>query len=339
MPIDAATVSRDLLVHFRRQRPIRGGSLIVTMFGDSIMPRGGAVALASLIRLAGPFGLKERLVRTATARLAQDGWLDARRLGKLSEYRLSRTGRARFAEATTRIYSAPNTPWIGRWTLIVLPAKAALTAAARQCLRQELEWQGFGELSNGVFAHPEATPDHVTQLILATRSDTARLAGGTPLPPGALIFDASLADHLRPEALVNLGWDLADLGKRYQRFVRRFERTLNTLSPRFIEPKTAFILRTLLIHEYRRLHLRDPLLPERLLPAHWPGTRAAHLCREIYVRVFAPSELYLSQIGTRVRSALPPPDPNIMQRFGGLEPQSSGHCSSVATTLDKKALA
>ena len=79
-----------------------------TLFGDSILPRGGTIALGSLIELAAPFGLNERLVRTATTRLAHDGWLEGRRAGKLSEYHLSKNGRARFAEATKRIYSEPD---------------------------------------------------------------------------------------------------------------------------------------------------------------------------------------------------------------------------------------
>ena len=111
MTADAPTAAAELVARFRRQRPLRGGSLIVTIFGDSIMPRGGAVALGSLIALTAPFGLNERLVRTATARLAQDGWLEGHRAGKLSEYHLSRDGRERFAEATRRIYSAPDTEW------------------------------------------------------------------------------------------------------------------------------------------------------------------------------------------------------------------------------------
>src|SRR5579862_2282205 len=88
-----------LLRHFHRQSPIRGGSLLITIFGDSIAPRGGAVSLGSLISLARPFGLAERLVRTSVARLATDGWLIARRDGRRSEYRLSPGGLSRFAEA------------------------------------------------------------------------------------------------------------------------------------------------------------------------------------------------------------------------------------------------
>src|SRR5271163_4011140 len=152
MTADAPTAAAELVARFRRQRPLRGGSLIVTIFGDSIMPRGSTVTLGSLIALAAPFGLNERLVRTATARLAKDGWLEGHRAGKLSEYRLSEGGRERFAEATKRIYSEPDTAWSGRWTVIVLPP---MRAAERRELREELIWRGFGALSTNVFAHPE----------------------------------------------------------------------------------------------------------------------------------------------------------------------------------------
>jgi phenylacetic acid degradation operon negative regulatory protein len=85
------------------------------------------------------------------------------------------------------------------------------------------------------------------------------------------------------------------------------------------DPQAAFVIRSLLIHEYRRLHLRDPMLPEQLLPPEWPGTRAAHLCREIYRRIFKPSEGFLSSVAARLDGALPPPDQAIEHRFGGLK--------------------
>ena len=302
----ASTAAAELVARFRRQRPLRGGSLIVTIFGDSIMPRGGAVALGSLIDLTAPFGLNERLVRTATARLAKDGWLEGRRAGKLSEYHLSPDGRERFAEATKRIYSAPDTEWSGRWTLAVLPP---MRAAERKELREELIWRGFGELSASVFAHPE----------IDSRSLRKQRPAQSPLSK-VIVFDANLADGEAPQRLVSLGWDLEDLGLRYQRFVTRFERVLAALqSLRALDHRACFVVRTLLIHEYRRLHLRDPLLPPRLLRANWPGARAAALCRDIYARVFAASEVHLSRVAAQLDGPLPAPDAAVMRRFGGIQ--------------------
>jgi len=306
----ASTAAAELVARFRRQRPLRGGSLIVTIFGDSIMPRGGAVALGSLIALAAPFGLNERLVRTATARLAKDGWLEGHRAGKLSEYHLSRDGRERFAEATKRIYSEPDTEWSGRWTLVVLPP---MRAAERKEIKEQLTWRGFGELSSSVFAHPE-----LDSRSLDSRSFGKGLRSPDPLSK-VIVFDANLTDDDAPQHLVGLGWDLEELGLRYQRFVKRFERVLATVrGPRTLDDQACFIVRTLLIHEYRRLHLRDPLLPPRLLRANWPGAQAAALCRDIYASVFAASEAHLSRVAAQLDGPLPPPDASVMHRFGGI---------------------
>src|SRR5260370_13778123 len=288
-----------LVARFRRQRPLRGGSLIVTVFGDAIMPRGGASALGSVIEVAAPFGLNERLVRTATARLAHDGWLEGRRAGKLSEYHLSKNGRARFAEATKRIYGEPDKEWSGRWTLIVVPP---MRAAERNEIREELVWLGFGEISANVFAHPEFD----SRALGAQRS-----SGG--LLSRVVACDASLGEDDVRQRVVGLGWELEDLGERYRRFVNRFAMVQAELKRhRNIEPRDCFLVRTLLIHEYRRLHLRDPLLPAQLLRADWPGAQAAALCREIYARVFAPSEIHLSRVANKLAGPLPAPDPSII---------------------------
>jgi phenylacetic acid degradation operon negative regulatory protein len=135
-----------------------------------------------------------------------------------------------------------------------------------------------------------------------------------------IIFNTILEDNSAAARLVGLGWDLQDLGRRYQDFVMRFERVSAALRSRGVpDPQASFVARTLLIHDYRRLHLRDPLLPPRLLQDDWPGVRAAELCREIYARVFAASEEYLSSVAVQLKGALPPPDRSVMQRFGGID--------------------
>jgi phenylacetic acid degradation operon negative regulatory protein len=52
-------------------RSPRAKSLIVTVFGDSILPHGGTVWVGSLIRLLVPFGINE----TRSSRMAgPSGW-------------------------------------------------------------------------------------------------------------------------------------------------------------------------------------------------------------------------------------------------------------------------
>lgn len=288
------------LRHFRAQRPLRGGSLIITIFGDAIAPRGGAITLGSLIRLAQPLGLTERLVRTASARLAREGWIVARRSGRRSEYRLSAEGARRFAQATARIYASPPA-WDGRWTLLLLPAGRRHAA-----MREQLRWLGFGTLQPNLLAHPGTTPAQAR----AWLRDLAQ-------PGETLVLGTTRGDPASDRRLVAAGWDLAELGAAYRRFMARFTPVAGCLSGHEIPGQTAFLVRTLLIHEYRRIHLQDPLLPSALLPARWVGTAAHELAGRIYGQVLAGAEGYLSVTAQKLHGALPPAQAAVRARFGG----------------------
>lgn len=307
--IDAAT--RALARNFSRQRPLRGGSLIVTIFGDAIASRGGAVTLGSLISLAQPFGLTERLVRTSVARLAKEGWLIARREGRLSEYQLSAVGQRRFADATRRIYAEASQSWNGSWTVILPPPAAA---ELRDRLRKELEWLGFGQPTPGVFVHPMRSPGD-------TREQIAGIRGAAR----AIVLEARNDNPASDRQFANAGWDLGDLAVRYRRLSGLLEPVHSALADgEKPSPATAFIVRTLLVHEYRKIHLRDPILPPGLLPPDWIGTAAYELCREIYGRVFGAAEEHLSRVAVRLSGPLPPPQPDTFRRFGGISTQRSG---------------
>ena len=86
-------------------------SLIITLYGDVIAPHGGAMRLSDLVNVLAPFGVNERLVRTCVYRLAQDGWLESRRLGRRSVYTLTPHGMQRFQRAYRRVYSEQQRQW------------------------------------------------------------------------------------------------------------------------------------------------------------------------------------------------------------------------------------
>ncbi|RBI85559.1 hypothetical protein DRV85_07410 [Rhodosalinus halophilus] len=92
-------------------------SLVITVFGDSVQPRGGRIATTRLQRLLGRIGVEPGALRTALSRLRRDGWVMAEREGRFSLYRLSESGLARFAPATERIYAPPREGEVHRWTL------------------------------------------------------------------------------------------------------------------------------------------------------------------------------------------------------------------------------
>ena len=300
-----ATATQGLLRRFQSQRPIRGGSLLVTIFGDAVAPRGAVVTLGSLIQLAAPFGLTERLVRTSVARLAQDGWLAARRDGRLSEYQLASWGQQRFAEATQRIYSKAPADWDGHWTLLILPPKGS---KRRESLRDGLRWLGFGQVSPGVFAHSNSDLVQVRQWL-------ASLEVGKDV----LLLRASSADVGIDRAVVSAGWDLGDLARRYKRFVDAYSTVDAALEKRDeLAPESAFVIRTLLIHEYRKIHLQDPLLPPALLPADWVGSSAYELSAQLYGKVFTAAEQFLSATANTLDGNLPSADAAVFERFGGI---------------------
>jgi phenylacetic acid degradation operon negative regulatory protein len=293
-----------LVARFRKQRPLRGGSLLVTILGDSIAPRGGVISLGSLIQLAQPFGLMERLVRTSIGRLANEHWVSSQRSGRSSAYRLTSNGKARFAAATQRIYGMPPDSWDGRWTLVIVPASLK---KLRDSLREELTWLGFGQLTAAVFAHPTHKQDIVRMQLAQFEAK------------GLIVLQDGVVTHTSDANLVAVGWDLGELGRRYRRFINTFAPIAEALPAAAMPPnETAFVLRTLLLHEYRKIHLRDPLLPTSLLPQDWAGTDASTLCRNLYAKVFPASEEYLSQAALTLEGRLPPPSVDIYTRFGGL---------------------
>lgn len=297
-----------LFSRFRAQRPIRAASLIVSVFGDTISLHGGSVWLGSLIRALAPLGITERLVRTSVFRLVADDWLTVERIGRKSFYRFTSHGHAEYARAAERIYAASRPLWDGQWTLVV---PVSVPEAARDSLVQSLAWLGFGNLANGVHARPSAEVRAVEEVLgeLELRDAVVLMKAET----AAVNSQSSLED------LVQQCWALDDLRARYQVFIEEFRPMLRAQSRRpRIGPERAFLLRTLLIHEYRRAILHDPDLPQSLLPDGWPGEVARKLTRDLYRLVSPAAEEFVVGNLERAEGALPKAADEFHRRFASL---------------------
>jgi phenylacetic acid degradation operon negative regulatory protein len=286
--------------------PPRAKSLIVTVWGDALAPHGGELWLASLIELMAPLGVGERSVRTSVFRLAADGWLAGEAAGRRSRYRLTEAGARTFADAYRRIYVPQEDPWDGRWQLVVAPPES-LAARERAALRNTLGWHGFGALAPGVFARPRAAQGDAIELPRATLARLTVLEARNADSGGVALGD-----------LAARAFDLPALAARYRRFLARFGRAIDLFraggAP--ADPRAAFAARTLLIHAFRRVLLRDPLLPPALVPLDWPGTAAYALTRDFYRLVWRPADRF---VAATLGGDFAPASADFARRFGGLD--------------------
>ena len=307
--MSAKTATFDLLEEFRSRPTLRAGSLIITVFGDAVQPRGGSVWIGSLIKVLADFGVSERLVRTSVYRLIRDDWLNVDQLGRRSYYNLSSSGARKFEQATIRIYGEPRQSWSGDWCLVLL---AGLDGEQKEIVRKELGWLGFAAISSSVLAHP--SPE-IAELEMALKQ--------SGMQDKLVVMQGRTLGKTQDDAmrtLVHKTWNLDEIDNRYKAFVQQYAPVFNALKKsRTFDERMAFQVRTLLIQEYRRILLRDPLLPTEMLPSGWSGKAAYQLCRDLYQLVCGPADDYMTGELETAEGPLPPPVPEFFDRFGGLE--------------------
>jgi phenylacetic acid degradation operon negative regulatory protein len=201
--------------------------------------------VAHLVRMAGLFGINPNRARVALSRMVAAGEATTDGTGRygLAGHLLDRQRR----QAASR--AGRTGPWRGGWHMLVLTSVGD-TADVRAARRRALAGARLGELRLGVWARPD-------NLALDLEGALAGGLGGDAIP-----FAATPADD--PVALARSLWDLeawATLAHRLMADMRATRAaSAEDLAPGFV--LSAAVLR----------HLQaDPLLPDELLPAGWPG--------------------------------------------------------------------
>jgi phenylacetic acid degradation operon negative regulatory protein len=262
--------------------------LIVTAYGLYARSDGGWLSVAALILLLADLGVDEPAVRSAISRLKRRGILAARRHDGSAGYELSAEALAILREGDARIFRQRRAALADGWVLAVFSVPES-QRHHRHVLRSELTRLGFGMVAPGVWIVP-AHPQDKT-------ADTLRRLG---LDSYADLFHA---DHLAFSDLagkIRRWWDLDELERLYQAFIRTHEPVLRRWeqdeagAP--VSGRDAFAAYVRALTDWRRLPYSDPGLPAELLPSGWTGIRAAEAFFALRALLEEPARAYVAQV-------------------------------------------
>ncbi len=256
---------------------MRPQSMILTLLGDYVRHVGGCIWIGSLVQILGRLGVSPQGVRSAVSRMKQDDLLQVQSINGRSFYSLTPQSAKLLDEGAARIFDFPvqREPWDGNWRLVTYTIPE-ISRDARDRLRRELGWMGFGMLTLALWISPY---DHLREIETLADSLGVRACIET--------FTARHDGFTDPKMIVARCWNLQAINARYATFLQKYKplyekdcRALGKTSSS--NSSEHFVRRFTLIHEFRRFPFFDPDLPTELLPSDWRGTEAAMLFRQYH---------------------------------------------------------
>ena len=269
-------------------RSARLRNLIVTVYGLYARSDGGWLSVATLIRLLADLGVDEPAVRSAISRLKRRGILEARRQEGSAGYQLSAEALAILREGDARIFRRRRAVLADGWLLAVFSVPEA-ERHRRHVLRSELTRLGFGMVAPGVWIVPAHPGDTTAETLRRLELDS--------------YADLFHADHLAfgdPAGKIRRWWDLDELERRYESFLRVHEPVLCRWEPGgpagTQAQVEAFADYVRVLTDWRRLPYLDPGLPAELLGEDWIGIRAAEEFFALRSLLEEPARAYVQRV-------------------------------------------
>ena len=250
--LDAHAALNRIIGALHGEGRLRVWSIIITAFGD-VAPPGHDFPASALQALMARLDIGPGAVRTALSRLGKDGWIERIRNGRNISYRLTDGALPEFKLASSRIYGASRPTTEGTPRLVIVPEGSEMQSDP-----------GLIPLRRGVFLQIGKTgAKRRAQAIDLTLNPGVKLpewAVRAVPPPGLEMAMGLLVDTFSPlnAALVQ---------------------------GQSVEPLTAAAARTALIHAWRRIALRHPLVPDMFLPGDWPEASCRRFVMELHERL------------------------------------------------------
>lgn len=210
-------------------------SLLVTIFGELAQEKGARISGVMLTNVRELIGIKPEAMRVALHRLRKDGWIENERNGRTSTYFLTDWGRAQSGEASPRIY-APNPAAKQAWLVLTDPGQPQSHSG-----------------DSGVWV--------ASNLLLTADERTQSEAFITKLNP-----DKPLPNWMRNKVCDN---KTLENSRAFAVTLEMVQAQLNSGPDLSILESAVF--RVLVVHAWRRIVLKAPILPDFVFPMDWRG--------------------------------------------------------------------
>lgn len=217
-------------------------SIIVSLFGDLAQKPTAQISGGALTRIIEPMGIKPEAIRVAVHRLRKDGWIESDRIGRVSRHYLTEYGRSQSAVVTPRIYARDPIP-AERWHLLI-----AEEGTGTRALEDVMLSRDYTPIGRNVALGAGTPPDDHDDLLAleVSAQDTPKWVQDRLCTPEMREACRTLHDALRRVSQSRpAGWKPS--------------------------PSEIATLRTLIVHRWRRVVLRQPDLPQTFYPADWRG--------------------------------------------------------------------
>ena len=259
----------------------------MTLLGAYVVPHDRLVWSGGLVTLLGEFGFSTGAARAALARTVRRGILDRLKDGRLVSYRPTLRTVALLEEGDQRIFSLGREPHSAElWTVLwhAIPEERRLE---RGRLARRLRFLGFGSVQDGMWISPHDRERKVVALI-----DELHVAGYA----GVMLGRPAASLDFR--ALVSRAWDLDALDERYRAFLDEFSPYAKGAGRRGMDDREAFLLRTRLVHVFRRFPALDPELPDDLMHAPRHRAEAVALFHRLYEALAPAAQRHFDEVTT-----------------------------------------
>jgi phenylacetic acid degradation operon negative regulatory protein len=257
--------------------------LVFDLFGDYLRYLGGEARLQDVVRLLADFGVPESTSRVVMTRMRKQGWLGARREGRGTVYSLSERSWELLDEGRGRIFERETKPWDRKWRVVVYSVPEA-DRGARDRVRKQLRWLGFGALGSSTWISPHDRLQDVRRALADEPSVRSDLLVASSEGPAA---DLDMARR---------SWDLDGLNRTLVEARDAYRSRLAKVRALPPTGADALVERVSLIHGYRHTLFQDPDLPHELLPTGWVGGEAHQLFLELHELLRPEAESYCRSV-------------------------------------------